>query len=81
MRERRGATPPPPRNGGMRIGIVCYASVGGSGVVATELARALAGVRYAEGFVVREPVARPHLFKAGAADPADRAKPVEAPHA
>ena len=26
----------------MRIGIVCYASVGGSGVVATELARALA---------------------------------------
>jgi hypothetical protein len=24
----------------------------------------LAGVRYAEGFVVREPVARPHLFKA-----------------
>ncbi|MGE5243222.1 MAG: N-acetyl-alpha-D-glucosaminyl L-malate synthase BshA [Betaproteobacteria bacterium] len=27
----------------MRIGIVCYASVGGSGVVATELAQALAG--------------------------------------
>ena len=26
----------------MRIGIVCYASVGGSGVVATELAYALA---------------------------------------
>ena len=26
----------------MRIGIVCYASLGGSGVVATELARALA---------------------------------------
>ena len=26
----------------MRIGIVCYASVGGSGVVATELAHALA---------------------------------------
>jgi bacillithiol biosynthesis deacetylase BshB1 len=24
---------------------------------------ALAGVRYAEGFVVREPVARPHLFR------------------
>ena len=42
MRERRGATPPPPRNGGMRIGIVCYASVGGSGVVATELATSLA---------------------------------------
>jgi len=42
MRERRGATPPPPRGGGMRIGIVCYASVGGSGVVATELATSLA---------------------------------------
>ena len=26
----------------MRIGVVCYASVGGSGVVATELAHALA---------------------------------------
>ena len=26
----------------MRIGMVCYASLGGSGVVATELARALA---------------------------------------
>ena len=26
----------------MRIGIVCYATVGGSGVVATELAHALA---------------------------------------
>jgi len=36
---------------------------------------ALAGVRYAEGFVVREPVARPHLFKAWPAGP------VEAPHA
>ena len=42
MGERRGATPPPPRGGGMRIGIVCYASVGGSGVVATELATSLA---------------------------------------
>lgn len=28
---------------GLRIGMVCYASLGGSGVVATELARALAG--------------------------------------
>ena len=27
----------------MRVGMVCYASLGGSGVVATELARALAG--------------------------------------
>ena len=27
----------------MNVGIVCYASVGGSGVVATELAKALAG--------------------------------------
>ena len=29
---------------------------------------ALAGVRFAEGFVVREPVARPHLFKAWATE-------------
>jgi LmbE family N-acetylglucosaminyl deacetylase len=29
---------------------------------------ALAGVRYAEGFVVREPVARPHLFKTWATE-------------
>lgn len=29
---------------------------------------ALAGVRYAEGFVVREPVARPHLFKSWTAE-------------
>ncbi len=29
---------------------------------------ALAGVRYAEGFIVREPVVRPHLFKAWSAD-------------
>ena len=42
MRERRGATPPHPAGPGMRIGIVCYASVGGSGVVATELATSLA---------------------------------------
>ncbi len=42
MRERRGMTPPPSRGSGMRIGIVCYASVGGSGVVATELATSLA---------------------------------------
>jgi len=27
----------------MNVGMVCYASVGGSGVVATELAHALAG--------------------------------------
>jgi N-acetylglucosamine malate deacetylase 1 len=42
---------------------------------------ALAGVRYAEGFVVREPVARPHLFKTWPADPAEPGGPVEAPHA
>jgi LmbE family N-acetylglucosaminyl deacetylase len=29
---------------------------------------ALAGVRFAEGFVVREPVARPHLFRTWAAE-------------
>ena len=32
---------------------------------------ALAGVRYAEGFVVREPVARPHLFKSIAGAPVE----------
>jgi N-acetyl-alpha-D-glucosaminyl L-malate synthase BshA len=42
VRERRGFTPPRPGGPGMRIGIVCYASVGGSGVVATELATSLA---------------------------------------
>jgi hypothetical protein len=39
---------------------------------------ALAGVRHAEGFVVREPVARAHLFKTWPADPAD---PAEVRHA
>ena len=38
---------------------------------------ALAGVRFAEGFVVREPVARPHLFKAWPRS----GRPAEAPHA
>ena len=33
---------------------------------------ALAGVRFAEGFVVREPVARPDLFKAWSSDAARR---------
>ena len=42
MRDRRGQTPARPRGSGMRVGIVCYASVGGSGVVATELATSLA---------------------------------------
>jgi L-malate glycosyltransferase len=42
VRDRRGLTPPRPSGPGMRIGIVCYASVGGSGVVATELATSLA---------------------------------------
>jgi bacillithiol biosynthesis deacetylase BshB1 len=52
---------------------------------------ALAGVRYAEGFVVREPVVRPHLFKAWPAQaPSGTARsedarptpaPVEPPHA
>ena len=66
----------------MNIGIVCYASLGGSGVVATELAHALAlrghqvrlissdepfrwpaGVAFAEGVVVKEPLQRATLLK------------------
>ena len=66
----------------MNIGMVCYASVGGSGVVATELAHALAdrghrvhvisseppfrwraGVAFAEGLVVKEPLVRTTLLK------------------
>jgi len=37
----------------MKIGIICYASVGGSGVVATELAHALAGECRSRGFAAR----------------------------
>ena len=39
----------------MRIGMVCYASLGGSGVVATELARALAGRGHEVHLISSEP--------------------------
>ncbi len=39
----------------MRVGIVCYASVGGSGVVATELAHALAGRGHEVHLISSEP--------------------------
>ena len=42
---------------------------------------ALAGVRYAEGFVVREPVARPDLFKSWTSDAATSAGREEATRA
>src|SRR5207244_6447593 len=41
-RARTGSARGPPQAPAMNIGMVCYASVGGSGVVATELAHALA---------------------------------------
>ena len=37
----------------MNIGIVCYASVGGSGIVATELGRALAGRKQSDALGIR----------------------------
>src|SRR5687767_7059932 len=39
----------------MKIGIACYASVGGSGVVATELAHALAGRGHQVHLISSEP--------------------------
>src|SRR4030095_5768598 len=41
-RARAGSTSGAPEERAVNIGMVCYASVGGSGVVATELAHALA---------------------------------------
>ncbi|MGD9905351.1 MAG: N-acetyl-alpha-D-glucosaminyl L-malate synthase BshA [Vicinamibacterales bacterium] len=46
----------------MRIGMVCYASVGGSGVVATELAHALAGRGHTVHLISSEP---PFRFRDG----------------
>ncbi len=51
----------------MRIGIVCYASVGGSGVVATELARSLARRGHDVHLVSTEPPFRLRDFQAGLA--------------
>src|SRR5262245_19010371 len=46
----------------MNIGMVCYASVGGSGVVATELAQALALRGHQVHLISREP---PFRWRAG----------------
>jgi len=48
----------------MKIGIVCYASVGGSGVVATELAHALAGRGHEVHLISSDP---PFRWREGAA--------------
>ena len=49
----------------MRIGIVCYASVGGSGVVATELAHALVQRRHRVHLISSE---RPFRWRDGMPD-------------
>ena len=51
----------------MNIGIVCYASVGGSGIVATELAKVLAGRGHEVRLVSTEPPFRLGEFHAGLA--------------
>jgi len=58
----------------MNIGMVCYASVGGSGVVATELAHALAGRGHHVHIISSEP---PFRWRAGA--PRLSFTPVEVP--
>ena len=49
----------------MKIGIVCYASVGGSGIVATELGKALAHRGHAVHFISTETPFRLGEFQAG----------------
>jgi len=49
----------------MNIGIVCYASVGGSGIVATELAKALAGRGHQVRLISTDPPFRLGDFQAG----------------
>jgi hypothetical protein len=39
----------------VNIGIICYASVGGSGIVATELGKAVRPVGHGDGFRLRAP--------------------------
>ncbi len=51
----------------MNIGIVCYASVGGSGIVATELAKVLAGRGHEVRLISTEPPFRLGNFQAGLA--------------
>ena len=46
----------------MKIGVVCYPTYGGSGVVATELGKALAGKGHKVHFVAYEQPARLHHF-------------------
>jgi N-acetyl-alpha-D-glucosaminyl L-malate synthase BshA len=49
----------------MNVGIICYASVGGSGVVATELGRALAARGHRVHVISTEIPFRPGVFQAG----------------
>lgn len=49
----------------MNVGIVCYASVGGSGIVATELAKALAGRGHKVRLISTDPPFRLGDFQAG----------------
>ena len=51
----------------MNVGIVCYASVGGSGIVATELAQALARRGHEVRLISTEPPVRLSHFQAGLA--------------
>ena len=51
----------------MNVGIVCYASVGGSGIVATELAKALACRDHEVRLISSEPPVRLGKFQAGLA--------------
>ena len=51
----------------MNVGIVCYASVGGSGIVATELAQALARRGHEVRLISTEPPVRMSHFQAGLA--------------
>ena len=53
------------KHAAMNIGIVCYASVGGSGVVATELAHALAARGHDVHLISSEPPFRLALRRAG----------------
>ena len=49
----------------MNIGVVCYASVGGSGIVATELAKSLARRNHQVHLISTEPPFRLGEYEAG----------------
>ena len=51
----------------MNIGVVCYASVGGSGIVATELAKSLARRNHQVHLISTEPPFRLGDYEAGLA--------------